>query len=104
MVDFRFLLASIFIILLSCNITQYVINYALKDKLSLQNSAILQEKKEQDKLIKQRDADLKKLSVEYKSNLAAIKSLDIKNDLTCQETLDLILVSMQQVDGMPDNP
>ena len=104
MVDFRVIILFICFILFVCNIIQCSINNSFKDKLSIQNSAILQEKKEQDKLIKQRDADLKKLSVEYKSNLAAIKSLDIKNDLTCQETLDLILVSMQQVDGMPDNP
>lgn len=105
MID-RFVLISIIIILVCFNITQYYINHSYSIKLAVQNSAIIQEKKEQDRLIKQRDGDLKKLSEQYKKDIAFIKSKNLEQykDTTCPEILDLIVVSMKQVDGMPDNP
>lgn len=87
------------------NIVQYSLLDSCKVKLKVQNEMVTIANQERENAIKQRDKQASELASNYQKKLKAIEDKKLQGgDYSCEQSLDLIISAMREINNAPDNP
>ncbi len=99
------LLISILGISFSFNMIQYFLLDSCKTKIVVQNEMVMVANKQRDWAIKSRDISAAHEAENYRKKLKAIEDKKLEEkDYSCEQSIDLIISAMKEVDNAPDNP
>lgn len=99
------LLASVLGISFLFNIIQFTLLDNCKVKIKVQNQMVIIANEAREEAIRERDKQAAELAAKYHKKLKAIESKKLQEgDYSCEQSLDLIISAMKEINNAPDNP
>lgn len=87
------------------NIVQYTLLDSCKVKIKVQTQMVMIANEARDAAIQERDKEAIELAAKYHKKLKAIEDKKLnEGDYSCEQSLDLIITAMKEINNAPDNP